>query len=162
MQLSCIHSTLSANRIVALQRLVRIDPERGERSLVDLQPLWRPRMDFACFPYHSQKSAHIARPATSFGPRAHAGRYAFHQQTKNRIQANLVSFVQVRAYKVLILDHFDGLLIIHRLISPLSLSCAYRHSSPLARPSTLSFNFPDPWCPAYTVLPVPCLFDPSH
>lgn len=62
-------------------------------------------------------------PGHRYGPRAHAARYAFHRQTKNRMMANLVAFVQVRTYKVLILDLFHGQLITYRLISPHSL-CA--------------------------------------
>lgn len=70
------------------------------------------------------------------GPRAHADRHAFHQQTKNRIQANLVTFSSHRGHiRYLILDLFEGQLIVDRLICSHSLSCAFDHSSPLARPS---------------------------
>ena len=79
-----------------------------------------PAQELACLPYRSQNLAHITSPATSFSPRAHADRHASCRQTKNRMKANLVSFVPVEAYKVLILDRIYGLLIINRLISPLS------------------------------------------
>lgn len=65
-------------------------------------------------------SSHYLRPP-AFGPRAHAARHAFYRETKNRMMANLVSFVPVRAYKVLVADLIHGQLLINRLISPLSL-----------------------------------------
>jgi hypothetical protein len=43
-----LHSfELSTSRIVAQQRLARIDPRQSGWSLGNLQPLWRPHGDFA-------------------------------------------------------------------------------------------------------------------
>lgn len=65
------------------------------------------------------------QPGHRHGPRAHAGRHAFCRQTKNRMKVNLFAIVQVRTYKVHILDLFHGQPITYRLISSHSLSCAF-------------------------------------
>ena len=88
-----------ASRIVAQQRLIRIAPKRGGRSLDDMQPLWR-------LPGTLHQSYILIEFSSLFhaghrhGPRAHAVRHASCRQTKNRIQANLVAFLPVRTYKV--------------------------------------------------------------